>query len=166
MSGFVSDLAERRRDGNAQEWKTEGSASQETCRNVKDGALKADLSYSVFSPIGIHCTSLKCPIHFVKLISSFYCNCDTVMAKTTVISAFTYVVQPWTFNLPENTQGDCCFLCFRSTAVSLENLMIRNSFFQAKGYKGKTLYTFFLHTGCSAEEMDFYTLVLPFRSWG
>lgn len=34
---------------------------------------------------------LKFSIEYVKFISSSYCNCETVMAKTTVISSFSHL---------------------------------------------------------------------------
>lgn len=85
-----------------------GLVGKMTSCNIKDGALINHIQYFAYRKILYF---LEFSIKYVKLISFFLCNCDTVMAKTTVIPSFTFVVQPF-LTFPENMQDKCCFVVF------------------------------------------------------
>lgn len=46
---------------NVEEKRLNGLVSRMTPCNMKDGALKADQSYSIFLPIGVYCTFSNFP---------------------------------------------------------------------------------------------------------
>lgn len=165
MSCFVNDLVEwgeTAKYGGIKGWK----GFSQDIQYYEDGALKADQSYSLFLPIGLYRTSSNFPSNMWNSSHLSYCNCDTVMAKTTVIPPHVCSSTIDFLTRLKNTQGNCCFCCFWLTAVCLERL-IKNSLFQAKGNKGKK-YTvnIFINTDCRVETIDFYTLVFPFRTGG
>lgn len=115
MSCFVNDLVEWSKIWRKIDW--EGLAR--TSSNIKDGALKAHQSYSM-----VFAYRIIPSIKYVKLISSFYCNCDTVTAKTTVFD----------HGLARKHRSTAVLLF--SVAVYLEKLIKSSLFSEPKGDKG------------------------------
>lgn len=138
-----------------------GLVRRVTSSNIKENTDSWSIIFSLFA-YRITLYVLEFSIEYVKLISSFYCNCDTVMAKTTVIP-LTFVVQPWTFQLRLKTRrAKCCFVVLIWLLFTWKSWS-KICFFEAKGKKFTV--NIFINTGCSAVKLDFYTLVFPFRSW-
>lgn len=138
------------------EKRLKGLVRKVTSSNIKENTDSWSIIFGLFA-YRITLYVLEFSIQYVKLISSFYCNCDTVMARTTVIP-LTFVVSTMDiFRLRLKTRrAKCCFVVLAWLLFYLEKL-IKNPLLQGKKGKKNHCKHFYKHWLQCCEVRFLYT---------